>query len=124
MDFSQIQSISHSRKNSHTATQSTSLRNELSLNEIQDIRKQFEVESESLQTTLTKEQHHSLLITMYEGTGKFLHQKINPFDVQTYLQDLKKIANELHQRGVSLEEFNLGLLRRSQDQVFSLLSHT
>ena len=108
-------------------SQATSLRNpstKMSLNEIQKLRIEFETESQSLQPYLSQEQHHSLLITMYEGTERFLNQQVNSFEVHTYLEDLKKMASELNQKGVSLEEFNLGLMRKSQDQIFSLLSHT
>ena len=93
----------------------------LSYDQIRGIRETFEREAAPMQKVLGSTEHHTLLVTMYEGTEQFLNKKVSDFDVTSYLESLKLNAKELHNRGVSLSEFRSSLFRHSQDTVMDLL---
>ncbi|MBF0349521.1 MAG: hypothetical protein HQM11_00725 [SAR324 cluster bacterium] len=95
----------------------------LSLDQIKQFRNDFEKESTALHQLDTGE-HQALLVTMYEGTEKLLNKNISPFEVTSYLENLKSNARELHQQGVSIHEFRHSLNWRSQSTLADMIHKT
>lgn len=95
----------------------------ISADQIRNIRQSFEKESQHLQKTLGDTAHQTMLVAMYEGTENLLNKRISEFEVTQYLESLKLNAQELHNRGVSPQEFREEIQRQSQDSVFNIIKN-
>jgi len=96
---------------------------QLSFSQIRTLRQSFEQETQMLQHQLGQERHQSMLVAMYEGTEQLLHKQVPDFAVIEYLESLKLSAQDLHQRGMSGEEFRTQLLEQSRTSLSGVLRH-
>lgn len=96
---------------------------ELSVDKIKSIRDTFEKESQHMQATLGSDAHQTMLMAMYEGTENLINKKVSEFEIVEYLESLKVSAQELHNQGVSENQFRSEMLRHSQDSVLNLLKN-
>ncbi|MBF0287931.1 MAG: hypothetical protein HQM14_08940 [SAR324 cluster bacterium] len=96
---------------------------ELSVDKIKSIRDTFEKESQHLQETIGTDAHQTMLMAMYEGTENLMNKKVSEFEIVEYLESLKVNAQELHNQGVSENQFRLEILKYSQDSVLNLLKN-
>ena len=120
-----INSSTHSGKLTQMSSQieSKNVAQEISADQIRNIRETFEKESQYLEESIGGDAHRTMLMAMYEGTESLLNKKISQYDLVEYLESLKVNAEELSNQGLSQHEFHSEILRQSQNSVISMIKN-
>lgn len=120
-----INSSTNSSKLTQMSSQieSKNVTQEISADQIRNIRETFEKESQYLEESIGGDAHRTMLMAMYEGTESLLNKKVSQYDLVEYLESLKVNAEELSNQGLSQQEFRSAIIRQSQNSVISMIKN-